>query len=100
MNIANPAPPFTCFICEGPETLIGKLTWLTNKGYRTLLAYAEPHENATILERLKKSKNVETQRYHIKYTRDLFNKYACVTLKSTHAVEADKESAQGKRRCI
>ena len=26
------------------------------------------------------SKNVETQRYHIKCRRDLFNKYACVTL--------------------
>ena len=100
MEVANTAPPFTCFICEGPKTLTGKLTWLTNKGYSTLLEYAKAHENATIMERLKESNNVETQRYHIKHRRDLFSKYAWVTLKSTRAVEADKESAQRKRRCI
>ena len=61
MYVVNRAPPFTCFICEGPETLTGKLARLTNKGYGTLLAYAEAHENATILERLKESKNVETR---------------------------------------
>ena len=94
MDVANPAPPFTCFIREGPEKLTGTLARLTNKDYGTLLAYEEAHEIATILESLKKSKNVETQRYHIKCRRDLFNKYAWFTLKSTRAAEADKESAQ------
>ena len=65
MEDINPVPPVICTICVGPEMSGRKLARVTAKGYGTLLSYAEADENATILERLKDSKTVIRQRYHM-----------------------------------
>ena len=77
------APPLNCFICEGPETSAQKLAHATPKGYPTLLAYAEAVGNATMLERMKEAWNVTRLKYHIECKRDLYNKSAKATLKSS-----------------
>ena len=72
-NDINHSPPVTCIICEGPEMSGRNLARVTAKGYGILLSYAEADENATNLERLKDSKTVGRQRYHMECRRDLFN---------------------------
>ena len=96
----NPVPPVTCIFCEGPEMSGRKLACVTAKGYGTLFSYAEADENTTIRERLKDSKTVGRQRYHMECTRGLFNKYARITVVLTRAAEAEKKSAHTKRRRI
>ena len=71
-----------------------KLARVTAKGYGTLLSYAEADENATIMERLKDSKTVGRQRYHMECRRDLFNKYSWITVQLTRATEARKICTQ------
>ena len=77
-----------------------KLARGTAKGYGTLLSNAEADENAIILERLKDSKTVGRQRYHMTCRRDLFNKHARITVQLTRATEAKKKPADTRRRRI
>uniref|UniRef100_UPI00358E1F55 uncharacterized protein n=1 Tax=Myxine glutinosa TaxID=7769 RepID=UPI00358E1F55 len=49
---------------------------------------------------MKEAWNVARLRYHLECKRDLYNKSVKVTMKSTRAAEAEKESAQTRRRRI
>ncbi len=81
MDVDDTPAPLICFICGGPETPVQKLVQVTQKGYSTLLTYAEVVGNAIILERME-AWNVGRLRYHFECKRDLYNMSVKVTKKS------------------